>query len=42
LVKNYGGYTGRDPKAGEFVKVAPKKLPFFQMGKDWKERVNGI
>jgi len=29
LVKKYSGYTGRNPKTGEKVKVAAKKLPFF-------------
>ena len=41
FVKKYSGYTGRNPKNGEFVKVAPKKLPFFKVGKELKERVDG-
>jgi integration host factor subunit beta len=41
FVKKYGGYTGRNPKTGELVKVAPKKLPFFKVGKELKERVDG-
>ena len=41
FVKEYGGYTGRNPKTGEFVKVAPKKLPFFKAGKELRERVDG-
>jgi integration host factor subunit beta len=41
FVKKYGGYTGRNPKTGEFVKVAPKKLPFFKAGKELKDRVDG-
>jgi integration host factor subunit beta len=41
FVKNYGGYTGRNPKTGELVKIAPKKLPFFKAGKDLKDRVDG-
>jgi integration host factor subunit beta len=40
-VKKYEGYTGRNPKTGELVKVAPKKLPFFKAGKELKERVDG-
>ena len=40
FVKKYGGYTGRNPKTGEFVKVAPKKLPFFKVGKELKDRVD--
>jgi integration host factor subunit beta len=33
FVKEYGAYTGRNPKTGERVKIAPKKLPFFKAGK---------
>ena len=40
FVKKYGTYTGRNPKTGELVKIAPKKLPFFKMGKDLKDRVD--
>jgi len=32
-VKKYRGYTGRNPKIGEKVKIKPKKLPFFKCGK---------
>lgn len=31
--------TGRNPKSGEGVPVAPKYLPYFQPGKDLRERV---
>jgi integration host factor subunit beta len=41
FVKKYGGYTGRNPKTGEKVKIAPKKLPFFKVGKELKDRVDG-
>ena len=41
FVKKYGGYTGRNPKTGEKVKIKPKKLPFFKVGKDLKDRVDG-
>ena len=40
FVKEYGSYTGRNPKSGERVKIAPKKLPFFKAGKELKERVD--
>ena len=40
FVKEYGSYTGRNPKTGERVKIAPKKLPFFKPGKEFKERVD--
>jgi integration host factor subunit beta len=39
--KKYRGYTGRNPKTGELVKIAPKKLPFFKVGKELKDRVDG-
>jgi integration host factor subunit beta len=38
-VRDYVGYTGRNPKSGELVDVRPKKLPFFKVGKELKERV---
>jgi integration host factor subunit beta len=41
FVKEYSGYTGRNPKTGEKVKIVPKKLPFFKAGKELKERVDG-
>jgi len=40
VVKKYDSYTGRNPKTGEKIKVAPKKLPFFKVGKDMREKVN--
>ncbi len=39
-VKEYRGYTGRNPKTGEAIKVKPKKLPFFKCGKELKEKVD--
>ncbi|MDR2825639.1 MAG: integration host factor subunit beta, partial [Deltaproteobacteria bacterium] len=33
-IKHYEGYSGRNPKTGEMVTVAPKKLPSFRAGKD--------
>ena len=39
-VKEYKTYLGRNPKTGESVQIAPKKLPFFKCGKDLKERVD--
>jgi len=40
VVKEYGSYYGRNPKTGEKIKVPPKRLPFFKVGKELKERVN--
>ncbi|MFP3870431.1 MAG: HU family DNA-binding protein [Syntrophobacteria bacterium] len=39
-VKAYRGYQGRNPKTGEIIKVRDKKLPFFKVGKELKERVD--
>jgi len=39
-VKQYKGYTGRNPKTGEKVEIKPKKLPFFKCGKELKDRVD--
>lgn len=41
-IKHYDGYQGRNPKTGEIIEVAPKKLPFFKVGKELKERVDTI
>ena len=41
VVRSYGAYTGRNPKTGQNIKVSPKKLPFFQVGKDLREMVDG-
>ena len=40
-MKNYEGYTGRNPKSGEVVEVGPKRLPFFKAGRKLKEHLNG-
>jgi integration host factor subunit beta len=40
FVKEYDADTGRNPKTGEQVQIAPKKLPFFKPGKELKERVD--
>ena len=41
VVKSYGAYTGRNPRTGESIHVRPKRLPFFKVGKELKERVDG-
>ena len=40
FVKEYQSYLGRNPKTGERVQIASKKLPFFKIGKELKERVD--
>ena len=39
-IKEYQGYSGRNPKTGAVVEVSPKKLPFFRAGKELKEYIN--
>jgi integration host factor subunit beta len=40
FVKEYGSYIGRNPKTGQRVKIKSKRLPFFKVGKELKERVD--
>ena len=40
-VREYGAYTGRNPKTGAKTQVGAKKLPFFKVGKELKARVDG-
>jgi integration host factor subunit beta len=40
-VRNYSPYLGKNPKTGQRVQVGSKKLPYFKVGKELKERVNG-
>ncbi len=39
-VRSYQPYKGRNPRTGAKVDVLPKKLPFFKVGKELKERVD--
>ena len=39
-VKKYKPYVGRNPKTGIKIKVSTKKLPFFKVGKELKEKVD--
>lgn len=39
-VRDYQSYTGRNPRTGVSITVAPKKLPFFKASKKLKERVD--
>ena len=41
VVKDYKSYTGRNPRTGESIQVSPKRLPFFKVGKELKDRVDG-
>ncbi|GAB4254748.1 MULTISPECIES: HU family DNA-binding protein [Deferrisoma] len=39
-VKKYDAYVGRNPKTGERIEVPPKRLPYFKVGKELKERID--
>ncbi len=39
-LRSYRPYEGRNPRTGVRVSVRPKRLPFFKVGKELKERVN--
>ncbi len=41
-VRQYKPYNGRNPRTGDPVHVASKRLPFFKVGKELKEMVNSI
>jgi len=42
MVKEYKGYTGRNPKTGDQIAVDEKRLPFFKTGKELRERVDEL
>jgi integration host factor subunit beta len=39
-VREYKAYEGRNPRTGDTVHVQPKRLAFFKVGKELRERVN--
>src|ERR1044071_8007567 len=39
-IREYKEYEGRNPRTGEAVHVRPKRLAFFKVGKELRERVN--
>ena len=41
-VNEYKPYVGRNPKTGVKIDVPSKKLPFFKVGKELKNRVDRI
>ncbi len=40
-VREYRSYNGRNPRTGKPVAVPEKRLPFFKVGKELREIVNG-
>lgn len=41
VVKEYDAYEGRNPKTGAKIHVPPKRSPFFKVGKELREMVDG-
>lgn len=39
-VREYGGYTGRNPKSGQEISVLPKRLPVFKISRILHEQLN--
>lgn len=39
-VRRYKAYTGRNPRTGARVDVPGKRMPFFKVGKELRERIN--
>ncbi len=40
VIRDYPLYIGRNPKTGENIEVTAKKIPFFKVGKELKEKIN--
>jgi integration host factor subunit beta len=40
-IKKRGSRIGRNPRSGEVVNVAAKRLPYFKTGKQLREKLNG-
>ena len=40
FIKEYAGYTGRNPKTGKKVQVPAKRMPYFKPGKELREKVD--
>ena len=38
-IRQYEGYTGRNPRWGDKIEVKPKRMPYFRAGKELKERL---
>ena len=39
-VREYRPYNGRNPKTGVTVSVPAKRMPFFKVGKELRDRIN--
>ena len=41
-IRQYEGYDGRNPRTGAIVSVKGKRLPFFKVGKELRDRINEV
>ena len=41
-VRSYAEYVGRNPRSGDAIQVKGKRLPFFRVGKELRERLNFV
>ena len=41
VMREYKTYNGRNPKTGMKIEVKPKRLTYFKVGKELRERING-
>ena len=39
--RHYTSYQGRNPKTGATIQDSPRKIPFFKVGKELREMING-
>ncbi len=39
-VREYEGRSGNHPRTGSTIEIAPKRRPFFKVGKELRERIN--
>ena len=39
-VREYKGRIGNHPRSGTAIEIAPKRRPFFKVGKELRERIN--
>ena len=38
--REYSSYQGRNPKTGVSIQISPRKIPFFKVGKELREKIN--
>ena len=38
--REYSSYQGRNPKTGVSIQISPRRIPFFKVGKEIREKIN--